>query len=85
MSNINKILDRVRKLLALSENTTSEAEAANAADHAARLMAEYQLTEALVRLDAPVLPAERIVHEYLDPPTNAPRKRLDAHADQAPA
>lgn len=76
MSNINKILDRVRKLLALSENSPSENEAALAAANAAKLMEEYQLTEALVRLDAPVLPAEKIVTEQLDPVTNEARKRV---------
>lgn len=61
MSNIAKVLDRVRKLLALADNAGSEAEAANAAGNAAKLMEEYQLSEALVRLDEPAKKAEPIL------------------------
>jgi hypothetical protein len=67
MNNLPKILDRVRKLLQLAEHTTSEAEAANAAAQAAKLMAEYELSEALVRLEEPGQKAEAIVEEPLDP------------------
>jgi hypothetical protein len=67
MANINKVLDRVRKLLSLSEHTTSEAEATEAASQAAKLMEEYQLSEALVRLDEPTVKPEVIVKERLEP------------------
>lgn len=74
---IDKILDRVRKLLALSNNTHSEEEAASAASQAARLMEEYQLTEALVALDSP---ADRrhdpIVNWPLEPAITGPTKRV---------
>lgn len=63
MSNILKILDRVRKLLALAEHTTSEHEAAGASSQAAALMETYQLSEALVRLDAPDTKPEAIVKD----------------------
>lgn len=56
---IDKILDRVRKLLKLSE-ATSEAEAALAAQRAAELMAEYQLSEAEVRAADPAQKPEEI-------------------------
>src|SRR3990167_7862705 len=67
MANIQKVLDRVRKLLALSEHTTSEAEATEAAGRASALMEEYELSEALVRLDEPTRKAEPIVRERLEP------------------
>jgi len=67
MANIQKVLDRVRKLLALSEHTTSEAEATEAAGQATKLMEEYELSEALVRLDEPAIKAEPIVRERLEP------------------
>lgn len=72
--NIEKILDRVRKLLKLSEHSNSEAEAANAAAQAARLMEEYELSEALVRLDDPAVKAEAITEERLEP------ERVVAHS-----
>lgn len=78
MSGLDKILDRVRKMLALAEHSDSEAEAALAASRAAKLMEEYQLTEALVRLDNPNAKPEPILrNERLEP--NAPetgRKRV---------
>ena len=78
MSNIDKILDRVRKLFALADHSDNEAEAALAASRAAKLMEEYQLTEAFVRLDNPEVKAEPIVREArLEP--DAPltnRKRI---------
>lgn len=70
MNNIDKVLDRVRKLLSLAENTSSEAEAAQAASQAAALMEEYELTEALVRLEEPAHRAEPIVKEMLEPDVN---------------
>jgi hypothetical protein len=60
MSNIEKIIDRVRKLLALSEGAGSEHEAALAAGRATTLIAEYQLTEAQLRVDDATLPPEPI-------------------------
>lgn len=77
MPDINKVLDRVRKLLALSEHTTSEAEAAEAASRATKLMDEYQLSEALVRLDEPNRPAEPILqNEKLEPDAKTNTKRV---------
>lgn len=60
MSNIEKIIDRVRKLFALSEGAGSEHEAAAAAGRATALIAEYQLTEAQLRVDDTTLPPEPI-------------------------
>lgn len=65
MSNLHKIIDRVRKLLALADNAGSEAEAANAAAQARKMMEEYSLEEALVRLDEPSKPAEKILKNEL--------------------
>lgn len=42
------VLNRVRKLLAVAGRATNEHEAANAAAHASRLMAEHNLTEAML-------------------------------------
>lgn len=58
--NIEKIIERVRKLLALSEGAGSEHEAAVAAARATSLIAQYQLDEAALRVDAPELPPEPI-------------------------
>jgi len=75
---IEKILDRVRKLLSLSEHSGSEHEAALAASRAAALMEQYQLSEALVRLDdANAKPEPILRDERLEP--DAPqigRKRV---------
>ncbi len=60
---IEKILDRVRKMLRLAEHSDSEAEAALAASRAAKLMEEYQLSEALVRLDDPEVKPEAILKD----------------------
>lgn len=57
---IEKIIDRVRKLLALSEGAGSEHEAAVAAARATSLIVQYQLDEAALRVDAPELPPEPI-------------------------
>lgn len=54
------VLDRVRKLLKLAHGTPSEAEAALAAQRAAELMAEHQLSEAEVRAADPQQKAEEI-------------------------
>lgn len=67
MNNIDKVLDRVRKFLKLAEHTNSEAEAASAAAQAAKLMEEYQLSEALVRLEDPAVKAEPITEQRLEP------------------
>ena len=47
----DKIIDRVQKLLALASNAGSEAEAALAAERAAKLMAEHEIHEAQLSLD----------------------------------
>jgi hypothetical protein len=60
VSNIEKIIDRVRKLFALSANAGSEHEAAAAAARATALVAEYQLTEAQLRVENEELPPEPI-------------------------
>lgn len=67
MSNIEKVLDRVRKFLKLAEHSSNEHEAASAAAQAAKLMEEYQLSDALVRLDDPAVAPEPIVEQRLDP------------------
>ena len=46
MTDVNKIVDRVRKLLAMSEDTSSPHEAAIAAKRAASLMQKYNLDNA---------------------------------------
>lgn len=71
MSNLAKVLDRVRKLLSLSQRTSSEAEAAEAASRAASLMEDYQLSEALVRLDEPSAKPEPIIKDLLEPDSAA--------------
>ena len=78
MNNIEKILDRVRKLLSLAEHSGSEAEAALAASRAAKLMEEYQLSEALVRLeDASAKPEAILRDARLEPDAPlAGRKRV---------
>ncbi len=68
---LNKVLDRIRKLLALSQHTASEAEATEAASQAAKLMEEYELSEALVRLDQPSAKAEPVIKERLEPEVDA--------------
>lgn len=62
------ILDRVRKLLALSERGGTEHEAANAAAAAQRLMATHNLNEAMLANDAPgdSTPHEEVVDATLD-------------------
>lgn len=76
---IEKALDRVRKLLALAQHSTSEAEAALAASRAAKLIEEFALTEALIRLDDTDAQPEPIVTDArLEPdvPASARRKRV---------
>ena len=46
----HKIVDRIRKLLALAGNAGTEHEAANAAEQAARLMETYEIEEAELRV-----------------------------------
>lgn len=78
MSNLNKIIDRVKKLLALADRGT-EAEAASAAEQAARLMEQYELDEAVVRL-VDTRPAERIVKARLESDKD---EVLDAGEDES--
>jgi hypothetical protein len=59
MPNIDRVIDRVRKLLEVS-HSDNEHEAALAAQRAAALMSEYQLTEAQLRVDDSTLKAEPI-------------------------
>lgn len=56
---IEKAIDRVRKLLALAQNTT-EHEAALAASRAAKLVEQFELTEAMIRIDDTAAKAEPI-------------------------
>ncbi len=56
MSNANKILDRIQKLLRLANNAGSEAEAALAATRARAMMAEHEIHEAQVSLETPAEP-----------------------------
>lgn len=66
MSDIEKVIDRVRKLLALS-TSANEHEAAAAAARAADLMREHQLEEAQMRVDDPNAgPASPIDVETVD-------------------
>lgn len=64
--NIDHIIDKIRKLLALS-TSSNEHEAASAAAKAAQLMAEYQLEDAQLRVeDKEGHEAEPIVQEQID-------------------
>lgn len=56
---LDKAIERVRKLLALAKGT-SEHEAAAAAGAAAKLVEQFQLTEAMIRLDDTEAQAEPI-------------------------
>lgn len=77
---IDKAIDRIRKLLRTAEGSPSEAEAALAATRAAELMAEYDLSEAQVRLSED-RPAEPIEQEHiLVDPNDAGRIRKRAEA-----
>ncbi len=60
MSNIRKIIERVQKLLAASKSE-NEHEAALAASRAAKLMEEYNLSEALIRVHDHTAKAEPII------------------------
>lgn len=60
---IETVMDRVRKLLRLSERAGSEHEAALAAQRAAELLAEHNLSEAQIRLEEPERPREGLVEE----------------------
>jgi hypothetical protein len=59
-TNLDAILGRLKKLLALSKSS-NEHEAALAAQRAAELMREYDLSEAQIRVDDPTATAEPIV------------------------
>jgi hypothetical protein len=61
---LDKIIDRVQKLLRLASNAGSEVEAALAASRAADLMREYSLSEAEIRAVEGDRPAESIAKEY---------------------
>ncbi len=74
---MNKILDRVRKLLALSKANTSEAEAALAAANAAKLIEEYQLSEAQIRLEDPQAKPEPIIKGRLEDDCYSPLTAKD--------
>lgn len=50
-ANIDKVLDRIQKLLRLSGSNPNPNEAASAAAEAARLMAEYQIEEAQLAIE----------------------------------
>src|SRR5262245_545857 len=52
MTDINRIADKVRKLLALANNNPNEEEAASAAAMAAALLAEHNLTTAQIETAA---------------------------------
>lgn len=56
---LDKAIDRVRKLLALAKGT-SEHEAALAAENATKLIEQFQLTEAMIRVDEPETEPEPI-------------------------
>jgi len=74
---IEKAIDRVRKLLALAKGT-SEHEAASAAASAAKLIEQFELTEAMIRIDdveAKAEPIEKRARLEPDLPTNS-RKRV---------
>lgn len=47
------IIDRIQKLLRLAQNAGSEQEAALAAERASQLMAQHEIHEAMLNLDAP--------------------------------
>jgi hypothetical protein len=71
------VISRVRKLLALSEGTTSPAEAATAAARARELIAEYRLAEAdLAVTSGASLPEEDVVENQIE--GDYARKRASA-------
>jgi hypothetical protein len=78
MSNLDRILDRARKLEQLSQHTDNEAEAALAASRLRQLMEAHQLSDAMLRLDEPSRPAEEILtNARLEPDAKAThRKRV---------
>jgi hypothetical protein len=77
MSNLDRILDRARKLNQLAQHTDNEAEAALAASRLRQIMEQHQLDDAMLRLDDVERPAEAIVRGRLEPdaPTTG-RKRV---------
>lgn len=58
------IVDKIRKLLKLAEGSGNEHEAANAAARARALMAEYELSEAELRVADSTKEAEPIVEDH---------------------
>ena len=75
---IEKAIDRVRKLLSLAKGT-SEHEAASAAASAAKLIEQFKLTDARIRLDEPEAKPEPIAKDArLEPelPVSDGRKRV---------
>ena len=66
MSTTEKIVDRIRKLLALAGNNTNPNEAANAAAEAQRLMFAHKIAEAMVD-SAPEELRERAEPHVVDP------------------
>lgn len=73
---IEKVMSRVRKLLQLSRST-NEAEAALAAQRAAELMVEHNLSEASIRIQGgDVQPAEPIAERHVVNPEAYFRKRV---------
>jgi hypothetical protein len=78
VSNLDRILDRARKLNQLAQHTDNEAEAALAASRLRKLMEDHQLDDAMLRLDEPSRPAEVILTSArLEPDAKAThRKRV---------
>lgn len=74
---LSPVIRRVKKLLDLAARAGSEAEAATAAEHAARLLRENQLSEAEVRAAHAATsspPAEPIVRDFVVPAEQRKRK-----------
>ena len=70
-----KIIDRIRALLALASNNPSEAEATSAAGRAAQLMQEHDLEQAEIEASGGEVEAEPIVDEEAD--DNGGKSRRD--------
>lgn len=75
MTNIKKIIDRVRRLLATAQSDNPN-EAALAASRAAALVAEYRLTEAVLRVEDTSRAAEPIVEGVALPAELLSAKRV---------
>ncbi len=61
-----KIIERIRALLALASNNPSEAEAASAAERAAKLMAEHHLAQAEIEAAGGEVEEDSIGSELID-------------------